>query len=69
MAYLSDIRIPTYSPLGIGAGIATVQRWVAVSNERRQLRAMTHSQLDDIGLSVDDAKREAARPFWVSKQR
>lgn len=69
MAYLSDTRIPTYSPLGYGAGIATVKHWFAVSKERRQLRNMTVTQLEDIGLTGDQAQHEAARPFWTSSQR
>lgn len=69
MAYISDIRIPTYSPLGLGASFATVKQWAIVSKERRTLRNMTMTQLDDLGLSADEARREAARPFWVSAQR
>jgi uncharacterized protein YjiS (DUF1127 family) len=69
MAYMSDISIPSYSPLGLGAGIATVKRWAVVSKERRVLRTMTMTQLDDLGLTVDDARREAGRPFWASARR
>jgi len=53
MTYLSEIRIPTYSPLGFGIGIATLKRWAAVSKERRVLRNMTLTQLEGLCLSVD----------------
>lgn len=69
MAYLSDIRIPSYSPLGLGAGFATVKRWAAVSKERRSLRNLSGAQLTDIGLTADAADRESSRPFWVSSPR
>lgn len=69
MAYLSETRIPHYSPLGLGAGIAIVKHWAAVSKERRALGKMTLNQLDDIGLTEEEARRESARPFWMSVAR
>lgn len=70
MAYLSDTRIlPSYSPLGLGAGFAVAKRWIAVAKERRALRNMTLSQLEDIGLTPLEATREASRPFWSSTTR
>jgi Uncharacterized conserved small protein len=36
----------------------------ALHRQRRQLSAMEAHRLDDIGLSLDQARREAARPFW-----
>lgn len=70
MAYPSDIRVlPTYRPIDFGAGFAVVKHWIAVSKERRALRNMTFSQLDDIGLTASDAGREASRPFWASVAR
>ncbi|MGB0410212.1 MAG: DUF1127 domain-containing protein [Pikeienuella sp.] len=69
MAYLTDTRMPSYSPLGLVSGFAVVKRWAAISKERRALRNMTSAQLEDIGLSYDNAMREAARPFWASHNR
>ncbi|MGB1212827.1 MAG: DUF1127 domain-containing protein [Pikeienuella sp.] len=69
MAYLTDTRMPSYSPLGVVTGFAVVKRWAAISKERRALRNMTSAQLADIGLSYETAMREAARPFWVSLNR
>lgn len=47
---------------------ATVQGWVkrawAVHTQRRALRRLSARQLADVGLSIDQARREAARPFW-----
>ena len=46
-----------------------VLKWVAdrtrVAQQRRALAGLTISALDDIGLTQDQANREAAKPFWV----
>ena len=44
--------------------IATARAWMAVSHQRTKLRAMDDRMLRDIGLSREDAYREAERPFW-----
>lgn len=36
----------------------------AVSRQRRALRDLDEAILRDIGLTRDEALREAARPFW-----
>ena len=36
------------------------ERW----RQRRDLRDLTDDQLRDIGLTPNEARREAARPFW-----
>ena len=50
------------------AGLAsTIQRWVARSQQRRALREIAernHHLLKDIGVSQEEAFREADKPFW-----
>jgi uncharacterized protein YjiS (DUF1127 family) len=38
--------------------------WHRVANERRRLLELDERTLRDIGLTPDDAVREASRPFW-----
>src|SRR5262249_15159326 len=44
--------------------IATLRLWLDVSRERRALRQLDTAALADIGMSREQACREAARPFW-----
>ena len=49
----------------------TVARWVARSRQRRALREIAERNddrhlLKDIGLSQEEAFREADKPFWRS---
>ena len=51
------------------AGLAsTIRRWVARSQQRRALREIAerndHHLLNDIGVSQEEAFREADKPFW-----
>ena len=41
-----------------------VQRWNQRSRQRTALRDLDAAQLNDIGISREDALREAAKPFW-----
>ena len=46
---------------------ATIRLWIARSRQRRHLGEITawdDHLLKDIGVSRDDALREAAKPFW-----
>ena len=46
---------------------ATIRLWIARSHQRRhlgELAAWDDQILKDIGVSRDDALREAAKPFW-----
>ena len=47
--------------LTLGAMIA---KWHSRWQMRRALEAMTEERLDDIGLSREEAQREASKPFW-----
>ena len=41
-----------------------VVRWSQRSRQRAILRDLDAEQLNDIGISREDALREAAKPFW-----
>jgi uncharacterized protein YjiS (DUF1127 family) len=54
---------------GLIAGLAsTIRQWVARSRQRRALREIAesndHHLLKDIGVSQEEAFREADKPFW-----
>jgi uncharacterized protein YjiS (DUF1127 family) len=50
------------------AACRTVTRWIARSRQRRALREIAESYdfhlLKDIGVSQEQALREAEKPFW-----
>lgn len=58
--------------LGLGAGAtpmtnqlaSTLRLWRARARMRGELRRLDERVLQDIGLSVGEADREAAKPFW-----
>lgn len=41
-----------------------VAGWMRVARERRRLLELDQHILQDIGLSPEEAYREATRPFW-----
>ncbi len=45
--------------------VATVNRWRETARQRRHLAALETHQLADIGISAEQARREAAKPFWI----
>ena len=51
------------------AGCRTVARWLARSRQRRALREIAVNNdfhlLKDIGVSQEEALREAEKPFWL----
>jgi uncharacterized protein YjiS (DUF1127 family) len=52
--------------MAVTAG-AAVSRWIARSHQRQSLRAITERNdylLKDIGITREQAFREADRPFW-----
>lgn len=55
---------PAFARLGV-----RLWAWLAAAAERhrqrRSLAALNDHQLADIGLTREDARREAARPFWL----
>ena len=66
--------IPKTHPdrLGLGAGstpmtsrlASTLRLWRERARMRGELRRLDERVLEDIGLSVGEADREAAKPFW-----
>ena len=42
----------------------TIRLWFSRSRQRRALAELNDHLLQDIGMSRDDAAREAAKPFW-----
>lgn len=41
-----------------------IATWHRVARQRRQLRELDPRLLADMGLTAEDAAREASRPFW-----
>ncbi len=41
-----------------------IRLWNQKCQQRRALLVRDDRQLSDIGISLEDAKREASRPFW-----
>lgn len=62
----------TYSgPLGSDAGTTILTcvaevlwQWSERAKQRRQLSGLTPRELKDVGISVEAAAAEAAKPFW-----
>ena len=48
------------------SGRAWIEPWAVRRRQRRALAALAEDDhlLDDIGVSRDEARREAAKPFW-----
>lgn len=44
----------------------TLCRWQARVESRRQLAELDDRMLADIGVTADEARAEAAKPFWKS---
>jgi len=59
------------APIGSDTGATTIARlakvlrqWNERAAQRRQLSGLTQRDLDDIGISLEAAAAEAAKPFW-----
>ena len=48
----------------VSAGLDTLKLWRNRARQRRHLARLTPEQLDDIGVSIGEAIREAAKPMW-----
>ena len=44
--------------------IDTVAIWIVRQQQRQVLAALDDHLLNDVGLSREQARREAAKPFW-----
>ncbi|MFK5997907.1 MAG: DUF1127 domain-containing protein [Rhodobacterales bacterium] len=49
--------------------IARIIAAVAVHKQRKALCALTNTQLNDIGLSHEDVRRECAKSLWANPAR
>ncbi|HUV23628.1 MAG: DUF1127 domain-containing protein [Gammaproteobacteria bacterium] len=64
-----DIAALTFAAIERIEGLAAtvnggIKLWVRRSAERRLLAQMSYHMLDDIGLTVADVEKEAAKFFW-----
>ena len=66
MAYLTESFVS--APSGI-AVFKTVKLWMNAQRERRVLRNMPYSRLEDIGVNPEAADREAQKSFWNVSSR
>ncbi len=53
---------PTF--MGLKLRVPPFGKWIAVSRERSRLGRLPAEQLRDMGIDLEAARREAARPFW-----
>jgi uncharacterized protein YjiS (DUF1127 family) len=52
------------TPITFAALVRAVPGWLARHRSRRNLMQLDAHMLRDIGLSLEDASVEAAKPFW-----
>ncbi|ARE39134.1 hypothetical protein RGUI_0993 [Rhodovulum sp. P5] len=60
---MDDLTIPHAASCAIRWG-NMFRRWWRNARTRGQLARMSTHTLNDIGLTQEAARREAARPFW-----
>jgi uncharacterized protein YjiS (DUF1127 family) len=54
------IKLP---PIFLGL-IGTIAVWIVRRRQRHALAELDEHLLNDVGLSPEQARREAAKPFW-----
>jgi uncharacterized protein YjiS (DUF1127 family) len=47
----------------VGRGVTT---WLVRVSSRNELSSLSDRDLRDIGISLCDTRREAAKPFWMA---
>jgi len=52
--------------IGLEAMFSHPLRWYKLHTQRQQLSRLSLNQLEDIGLSTEQAKIEYEKPFWKS---
>jgi uncharacterized protein YjiS (DUF1127 family) len=55
---------PAERPRVLFKGIRTLRVWMARRCQRQTLAALNDHLLNDIGVTHEMARREAAKPFW-----
>ncbi|GKY88032.1 DUF1127 domain-containing protein [Sinisalibacter aestuarii] len=64
LSYLdSQAPLPAAAELALRVAVA-VTRWSQRQRTRTQLKRLEPHRLADIGMTPEEAWREAARPFW-----
>ena len=58
---VARVPVPAARPRGL---LAMFRTWAALRRQRRDLARLERHQLNDIGLSLSDARAEAARRVW-----
>jgi uncharacterized protein YjiS (DUF1127 family) len=61
-----DAVFPAMRMSAFRAGFDTVATWIARIGHRRALRELAEEErlLRDVGITLEQALREAAKPFW-----
>ena len=67
MAYISDFTAARGFH-GVSV-LKTLALWAEAAKERRALKALGYSRLEDLGIDPKAADAEARRPFWAVRQR
>lgn len=67
MAYITDTAVYRAAPRV--SVLKTIGLWIEAAKERRRLRQLGYSRLEDLGIDPKAADREAARPFWAVRAR
>ena len=50
--------------LGVFQLLHTIKKYNSIAKQRQALLNLTDEQLDDIGVSREEAIQEAGKPFW-----
>jgi uncharacterized protein YjiS (DUF1127 family) len=64
---LADVTLPaTSNSSALGPYLKSIAAWIARSRQRRDLRELAQEErlLSDIGITREQALREAEKPFW-----
>ena len=61
MTFISNSHARTCSP---APRRVTISNLLSLYRQRRELGQLDAERLEDLGLSVTEARTEASRPFW-----
>ncbi len=63
---MTTLSIAQYAPYShkVTNAFAILQLWMDRYTQRKQLLQLSDTQLNDIGLTREEVKIEAKRPFW-----
>jgi len=65
LAYLDSTALPVVAEIAVFVAV-TVAKWSERRRTRNSLKGLDDHLLRDIGVTPHQARREAARPFWLS---